>query len=238
MIKINAYTNIRLTACTELTISILRYLPAFRCATVLQTPNALKYMKTPTAKPLQSHLAPLASKAASNNAWPKLVIETSQEPPANLIYSYENSHIGKLLLVSSEGKLCYLGLATDDALELLQQRWPKAIFKKERANHAKIAKAIDDKAALPSINIMLFGRPLQLAVWQQLANIKSGQLCTYTDIATAIGRPKAVRAVASCVGQNPITYLLPCHRVIAKSGKLGGYYWGLDIKQKLLASEL
>lgn len=195
-------------------------------------------MKDLTNYSFKGFLAALEQQPASNNRWPKLNLETTQELPKAIAYSIEDSAIGKLLVASSDSKLCYLGLASGDAFKHLQLRWPQTTFKKDNANHAHIAKAIDNKATLPNINIKLFGRPLQLAVWQQLANIKSGQLCTYTDIATAIGKPNAVRAVASCVGQNPITYLLPCHRVIAKSGKLGGYYWGLDIKQKLLASEL
>lgn len=195
-------------------------------------------MNTRIPAALTEHLAALPKQAATNNAWPKLVLKASNEQPLEVGYSIEDSALGKLILVSCDEGLCYLGLATDNSLQNLQLLWPNTRFTQAKHNHAQIARAISNKTTLPSINIKLFGRPLQLAVWQQLVNIPSGKLCTYSDVASAVGKPKAVRAVASCIGQNPITYLLPCHRVIAKSGKLGGYYWGLDVKQKLLAHEL
>lgn len=91
--------------------------------------------------------------------------------------------------------------------------------------------------ALPILVALLAGTALQKTVWQQLCAIPAGQTISYTELAHRCGRPDAVRAVASACGKNPIVVLVPCHRVIAKSGQLGGYTGGLDLKQWLLEWE-
>ncbi|MEO0650891.1 MAG: MGMT family protein, partial [Planctomycetota bacterium] len=83
----------------------------------------------------------------------------------------------------------------------------------------------------------LRGTALQLAVWEALLTLRPGQLTTYTHIARLAGRPDATRAVASAIGKNPVSYLIPCHRVLRKTGELGGYRWGLTRKRALLAVE-
>ena len=81
------------------------------------------------------------------------------------------------------------------------------------------------------------GTPFQMAVWQQLRGIPYGKTCSYKEIAAAIGQPKAVRAVGSANGRNPLCIVVPCHRVIAADGSLGGYSGGLDLKSRLLDLE-
>jgi AraC family transcriptional regulator of adaptative response/methylated-DNA-[protein]-cysteine methyltransferase len=83
----------------------------------------------------------------------------------------------------------------------------------------------------------LIGAPFQLKVWEALLRIPSGHVTTYSEIAAAIGHPRAVRAVGTAVGRNPISWLIPCHRAVRKSGGLGGYHWGLPVKRALLARE-
>lgn len=78
---------------------------------------------------------------------------------------------------------------------------------------------------------------LQRAVWKELTKIPYGETISYEELAVRVGNPKAVRAVASAVGENPVSIAIPCHRVVLKSGKTGEYYWGSDIKEKLLAYE-
>ena len=85
--------------------------------------------------------------------------------------------------------------------------------------------------------LALIGTPLQLKVWEALMAIPSGYVTTYSDIATRIGNPKATRAVGTAVGRNPISWFIPCHRALRKSGELGGYHWGLPVKRSLLAYE-
>ncbi len=74
-------------------------------------------------------------------------------------------------------------------------------------------------------------------MWGALLQIPTGHVTTYSDIARAIGHPQAVRAVGTAVGRNPISWLIPCHRAIRKSGGLGGYHWGLPVKRAILAWE-
>jgi AraC family transcriptional regulator of adaptative response/methylated-DNA-[protein]-cysteine methyltransferase len=87
------------------------------------------------------------------------------------------------------------------------------------------------------VPLHLIGAPFHLQVWQALLNIPSGHVTTYSDIAQAVGNPKAVRAVGTAVGRNPISWIIPCHRALRKSGGLGGYHWGLPVKRAMLAWE-
>ncbi|MDO7559266.1 MAG: methylated-DNA--[protein]-cysteine S-methyltransferase, partial [Paracoccaceae bacterium] len=83
----------------------------------------------------------------------------------------------------------------------------------------------------------VIGAPFQIKVWEALLNIPSGQVTNYSEIARKIGHPKAMRAVGTAVGRNPISWLIPCHRAMRKSGGLGGYHWGLPVKRAMLAYE-
>lgn len=88
-----------------------------------------------------------------------------------------------------------------------------------------------------TIGLKMTGTPFQMKVWKALLKIPRGQTRTYTEIAEAVGSPKAVRAVGSACGKNKIAFLVPCHRVVASNGKLGGYRWGLERKKAMLAWE-
>lgn len=87
------------------------------------------------------------------------------------------------------------------------------------------------------IDLHLIGTPFQIRVWEALLTIPNGHVTTYSLIADKIGNPKAVRTVATAIGQNPIGFLVPCHRVLRKSGEIGGYHWGLPLKREILAYE-
>lgn len=88
------------------------------------------------------------------------------------------------------------------------------------------------------LKIVLVGTPFQHKVWAALIEIPEGEKTTYQLIADKISNPRAVRAVGTAIGRNPISLYVPCHRVVRQDGKMGGYRWGLDIKQKILGSEL
>jgi AraC family transcriptional regulator of adaptative response/methylated-DNA-[protein]-cysteine methyltransferase len=85
--------------------------------------------------------------------------------------------------------------------------------------------------------LYLKGTAFQIKVWEALLKIPTGKLSTYGKIATSVGYPKAQRATGTAIGKNPITYIIPCHRVIAQNGKMGGFYWGIDKKVDLLNAE-
>lgn len=91
---------------------------------------------------------------------------------------------------------------------------------------------------VPGMPLLLIGTPFQLTVWKMVLSIPSGTTTTYQIVADSIGKPTAVRAVANAVGANPITYFVPCHRILRSDGSIGGYYWGLEMKRSLLKREI
>jgi len=117
-------------------------------------------------------------------------------------------------------------------------RWPAAAFTEDAARlRPWVEAAFGMDKALQKAPLCLIGAPFQIKVWEALLRLPEGHVSTYGDIASAIGSPKAVRAVGTAVGRNPIGYLIPCHRVLRKSGALGGYHWGLPMKRAMLGYE-
>jgi AraC family transcriptional regulator of adaptative response/methylated-DNA-[protein]-cysteine methyltransferase len=117
----------------------------------------------------------------------------------------------------------------------LEHRFPGVNFVRNDAKAAAFIQQVfesDEKPALHPI-----GTDFQKSVWHALQQIPAGQTTTYAKIAESIGRPKAVRAVGTAIGANPIGFLIPCHRVIRTDGGLGGFRWGLDCKKKMLEWE-
>ncbi|MWD26230.1 methylated-DNA--[protein]-cysteine S-methyltransferase [Aquicoccus sp. SCR17] len=149
-----------------------------------------------------------------------------------------DSPFGPALVMGTERGICGLGFVAETGAAAaradLQGRWPRARFVEDRAALAPWVEAAFGGAAAP---LHLVGAPFQIKVWEALLQIPSGQVTTYSEIAGAIGRPKAVRAVGTAVGRNPVSWLIPCHRALRKSGALGGYHWGLPVKRALLAWE-
>lgn len=120
------------------------------------------------------------------------------------------------------------------ALDDLCGRWPQARFVEapDRLAHQVAAAFGGGRTSLH-----LIGAPFQIKVWEALMEIPSGHVTTYSDIARRIGHPQAVRAVGTAVGRNPVSWLIPCHRALRKTGGLGGYHWGLTVKRAMLAWE-
>ena len=128
----------------------------------------------------------------------------------------------------------------DGGVNRLRLDWPEASFERDdprvEAVLEKIFAAVTTSG--PGLTMLVRGTNFQIQVWRALIAIPEGRLTTYGDIAHAIGRDGANRAVGSAVGRNPISYLIPCHRVIRKIGETGGYRWGIERKRILLAREL
>ena len=125
------------------------------------------------------------------------------------------------------------------AEEAITEYWPHARSERNDMKTELLAKQLFDLSVsldtLPPLFVR--GTTFQVQVWKALSEVPSGSLCTYSDIAKTIGRPTATRAVASAIGDNPISWLIPCHRVIRKGGYLGGYRWGLPRKKAMLVWE-
>ncbi|MRU15652.1 methylated-DNA--[protein]-cysteine S-methyltransferase [Roseovarius sp. A21] len=154
-------------------------------------------------------------------------------------YGWFDSPFGEALAMGTDRGLCGLAFTgefgRDWTWEDMAGRWPGARFEEVPeaiAPWVEAAFAGRGEAALHMI-----GAPFQIKVWEALLQIPSGHVTTYSDIAQAIGNPRAVRAVGTAVGRNPVSFLIPCHRALRKSGALGGYHWGLPVKRAILAWE-
>lgn len=159
-----------------------------------------------------------------------------------IFWGWFDSPFGPALVMGTARGLCGLGFAAETGQEAafadLAGRWPKARFTEAPDRLRPWATAAfgagGDGEPAP---LYLIGAPFQIKVWEALLSIPSGHVTTYSEIARAVGNPRAVRAVGTAVGRNPVSWLIPCHRAIAKSGGLGGYHWGLPVKRAMLAWE-
>ena len=157
-----------------------------------------------------------------------------------LTYGYAPCPFGLALFVSSPRGLC--GLAFCDvgeeaeALADMHARWPAADWQLDDAGARQLSAAVflGDGPAPP---LALIGPPFHIQVWKALLKIPAGATATYADVAAWTGRPAAFRATGAAIGANPISYLIPCHRAIAKDGRLTGYHWGLARKAAMLGHE-
>jgi AraC family transcriptional regulator of adaptative response/methylated-DNA-[protein]-cysteine methyltransferase len=163
-------------------------------------------------------------------------------------YGYHPSPFGIALVMITERGLC--GLAFDDpkdsadyrrdAFEDMACRWPKATYVEDSAATAHYANRIFDPSrwrAEEPLNVVMIGSDFQIRVWQALMKIPLAGAVTYSAIASGIGQPTASRAVGAAVGRNPVSFVVPCHRALGKSGDLTGYHWGLTRKRAILGWE-
>lgn len=152
-------------------------------------------------------------------------------------YGFHDTPFGEALFGLTSRGLCHLVFVGSRKEELarLRKKWPKAALREDaKAAAAAAAVAFGRKGRL---NLVLAGTPFQLKVWEALLRIPRGRAATYAQVAKAVGRPAATRAVGTAVGANPIAVLIPCHRVLQATGAFGGYRWGPARKRALLALE-
>ncbi len=162
-----------------------------------------------------------------------------------LYYTTHKSKIGNLLLVASARGMRYLTLLApgESAQEILNKHFSRDELTQLEGffstSTAEIDKYLEGKGYRLKLPVDLAGgTPLQRSVWLEIARIPYGETISYTTLADRVGFPRAVRAVASACGANPVPLLIPCHRVLAKDGTLGGFsLGGLDTKEYLLQAE-
>ncbi len=153
-------------------------------------------------------------------------------------YGWFRTPFGEALALGTGRGLC--GLAFVDAEEResafadMAGRWPRARLEE---NPARIGAAVEGAFRRGEARLLLSGTPFQIKVWEALLQIPSGYVSTYEAVAEAAGRPGAARAAGTAIGRNPVSWLIPCHRALRKSGELGGYRWGLETKRAMLAFE-
>ncbi len=157
-------------------------------------------------------------------------------------YGAHDSPFGNALLAVTDRGVCALSFVDDDAadaVEELHRHWPAAHLLEEPTVTAPMAARIFE--TLPTagdpIPLLLKGTNYQIRVWEALLRVPPGAVTTYANVATAIGAPTAARAVGSAVGANTIAWLIPCHRIIHKSGVVEGYRWGSTRKRAMLGWE-
>jgi AraC family transcriptional regulator of adaptative response/methylated-DNA-[protein]-cysteine methyltransferase len=161
-----------------------------------------------------------------------------------LHYGFHPSPFGVALVMATARGLAGLAFADPGdekaALADMQGRWPKARHVEDAARTAPLASRIFDtklwRAETP-LRVVLIGTDFEVRVWETLMKVPMGRLTTYSDIAARVCTPAAARAVGAAVGRNPVCFVVPCHRVIGKSGNLTGYHWGLTRKRAMLGWE-
>ena len=145
-------------------------------------------------------------------------------------YSFAESPFGNILVASTTKGICYMAFADDpeETLHELKTKFPNASYKQmvDLVQQNVLYIFTHDWSKLDRIKLHLKGTDFQLKVWETLLKIPMGQLTTYGSIAKKIQLPKALRAVGSAIGDNPVAFLIPCHRVIQSTGVLGEYHWG------------
>ncbi|MGR3649971.1 MAG: bifunctional helix-turn-helix domain-containing protein/methylated-DNA--[protein]-cysteine S-methyltransferase [Shimia sp.] len=145
-------------------------------------------------------------------------------------WGWFDSPFGLALVMGTDKGLCGIGFASEmgeeAAMEDLASRWPNASFVEDPMflRPWVLAAFQAETGDLEKVPVYMIGTSLQIKVWEALMRIPSGEVTTYSEIARAIGNPRAVRAVGTAVGRNPVSWLIPCHRAMRKSGGLGGYH--------------
>lgn len=156
-------------------------------------------------------------------------------------FSFAESPFGNLIVASTQKGVCYMAFSDDEekALEDLIAKFPNASFQRKLDLIQQHALFIfqNDWNKLQQIKLHLKGTDFQVKVWETLLKIPMGQLSTYGSIAESIGSPKAARAVGTAIGNNPVAFLIPCHRVIQSNGDIGGYMWGNTRKTAIIGWE-
>lgn len=161
-----------------------------------------------------------------------------------LAYGFHPSPFGIAVVIASGRGLAGLAFADpgeeQPALADMRRRWLRATYVEDHAGTAGLAQRIFDRTlwrAEQPLRVVLIGTDFEVRVWETLLTIPMGRAVSYSDIARTITRPKASRAVGAAVGKNPISFVVPCHRALGKSGALTGYHWGITRKQAMLGWE-
>lgn len=156
-------------------------------------------------------------------------------------YSVSACRFGKVTVATTETGVCCISFAAEPEKEL-QRRFKKAeLIQQSEQLHQLAVELLNQWPAsrneATKLPLHLIGTDFQIAVWKTLLNLNFGETSTYKNIALQAGRPKAIRATGTAIGQNPVAVFIPCHRVLTSSGQPGGYRWGVELKKQLLLVE-
>lgn len=157
-----------------------------------------------------------------------------------ITFSFGSSPFGDILVASTSRGVCHMAFADDKALALadLKRRFPNAVHhEKHEAMHEAALSIFGKGSTMCGLKLHLKGSPFQLKVWETLLRIPSGTLAAYGAVAEKASFPGASRAVGTAIGQNPVAFIIPCHRVIRTTGAHGGYMWGSERKSAIIGWE-
>ena len=161
-----------------------------------------------------------------------------------ICYSISDSPFGRCLLAMTQKGVSDLRFVDGDrgeqAVRDLSRKWSSAVFTQNQQMGDEMVRRIFSPmsgSGPEKLSLDLYGTNFQIKVWEALLRIPPGTLVSYGDVAEAIGKPAAQRAVAMAIGRNPVSYLIPCHRVIRQSGDIGNYRWGAERKRAMVAWE-
>ena len=188
-----------------------------------------------------SHSIPLTTDdSVSDFSGPNIHVTDAHDAALDKIYyNYIDTPFGPALVFATRHGICGLGFSAEIGMDETKHdfiaRWPKAQLIQSSESLAPYESLLfnDDHAA----PMHLIGSPFYVKVWKALLEIPMGHASNYSDVALRAGNARAVRAVGTAIGKNPISWLIPCHRALRKDGSLGGYHWGLSIKRAMLAYE-
>jgi AraC family transcriptional regulator of adaptative response/methylated-DNA-[protein]-cysteine methyltransferase len=158
-------------------------------------------------------------------------------------YTIANSPLGRMLIAATDKGICSIQFADDDGQlqQGLMREFPFATRRRDDAAMAEwrvnLTRLMEGREASPSLPLDIRATAFQRRVWEALQRIPRGETRSYSAVAKKIGMPKAMRAVARACATNPVAVAIPCHRVVREDGNLGGYRWGLERKERLLAME-
>ncbi|XP_016954378.1 methylated-DNA--protein-cysteine methyltransferase [Drosophila biarmipes] len=173
-----------------------------------------------------------------------------ESPPKTLCFTFLATKFGQMMMcvtkhatVDSKDNfaicvLHFVDKSVEKTYEEVRKRWSKSELQKDDATTQLVANKFfgNDKENSKAIPIAILGTEFQLSVWRALADLTTGETCTYSQLAERMGRPSAIRAVANAVAKNEVAILIPCHRIVSQNGA-SKYHWGADLKQQLLAFE-
>lgn len=165
-----------------------------------------------------------------------VTLHAAHQPVSAIHLLDYDSPFGRVFIAScAQGITHVLFDDADKARARVQNTHPQAeIIAQGDAHHAAALSYFSVPTAPQRVWLALMGTPFQLQVWQALLDVPLGETSSYGALAQRIMRPKAARAVGAAVGKNPVSFIVPCHRILAGDGSLGGYYWGLEKKQSML----
>lgn len=158
-------------------------------------------------------------------------------------YGFHDSLFGECLIAESARGIVHLAfispVSRSDAIARIQSEWPEArLIEDQRGTRLSAERVFSATSSKSPVSLHVRGTNFQLKVWRALLEIPEGKLTTYGELARSVGSPKGARAVGGAVGSNPISFLIPCHRVLRASGALGGYAWGEERKRVMIFREM